>query len=187
MIDLPAKWVAEAAGGRLVAGSADAHGPRRAVVDSRAAGPGDLFVGLPGERADGGAFAPAALAQGAWGVLVGPAHAEEATEPGAPTRPGAATRPGATPPAGEPDPVVIAAPDPLAALVSLARAWRRELGCPAVGVTGSNGKNSTKGILTALLRPQRRTHANRENLNTEVGMPLSLLEAERGTEVLVLE
>ena len=187
MIDLPAKWVAEAAGGRLVAGSVDAHGPRRAVVDSRAAGPGDLFVGLPGERADGGAFAPAALAQGAWGVLVGPAHAEEATEPGAPTRPGAATRPGATPPAGEPDPVVIAAPDPLAALASLARAWRRELGCPAVGVTGSTGKTSTKDILTALLRPQRRTHANRENLNTEVGMPLSLLEAERGTEVLVLE
>ncbi|MDP8944257.1 MAG: UDP-N-acetylmuramoyl-tripeptide--D-alanyl-D-alanine ligase, partial [Actinomycetota bacterium] len=72
-------------------------------------------------------------------------------------------------------------------LGSLARAWRRELGCPAVGVTGSTGKTSTKDILAGLLRPRLRTHANRENLNTEVGLPLSLLAAERGTEALVLE
>ena len=46
--------------------------PERAVVDSRSVGPGDLFVGLPGARVDGGAYAAAALEAGAWGVLVTP-------------------------------------------------------------------------------------------------------------------
>jgi UDP-N-acetylmuramoyl-tripeptide--D-alanyl-D-alanine ligase len=69
----------------------------------------------------------------------------------------------------------------------LAREWRRALACPVIGVTGSTGKTSTKDILSALLRPHRRTHANRENFNTEVGLPLSILEAEPGTEILVCE
>jgi UDP-N-acetylmuramoyl-tripeptide--D-alanyl-D-alanine ligase len=84
-------------------------------------------------------------------------------------------------------PAVIAAADPLAALQSLAREWRRALACPVIGVTGSTGKTSTKDILAALLRPHLRTHANSENLNTEIGLPLSILEAEPRTEVLVLE
>jgi UDP-N-acetylmuramoyl-tripeptide--D-alanyl-D-alanine ligase len=173
VIDKTASWIAEAAGGLLVAGDPDAPGPRRAVIDSRSVGPGDLFFGLPGAAADGGAFAEAALAAGAWGVVVGAAHAERASATFAGTIPANAA--------------LIAAADPLAALQALARAWRRALGCPAIGVTGSTGKTSTKDILAALLRPHRRTHANRENLNTEIGMPLSLLEAEAGTEALVLE
>ena len=56
-----------------------------------------------------------------------------------------------------------------------------------VGVTGSTGKTSTKDILAALLSPQLRTHANRENLNTEIGLPLTILEAAEGTEAMVLE
>src|SRR5439155_20431862 len=77
---------------------------------------------------------------------------------------------------------------PLAALQALARAWRRELGCPVVGITGSTAKTSTKDILTALLRSSwPSTHANLENLNTEIGLPLTILEAERGTEAMVLE
>ena len=82
---------------------------------------------------------------------------------------------------------MLVADDPLAALGALARAWRRELGCRVVGITGSTGKTSTKDILAALLRPGVRTHASRENLNTEIGLPLSLLEAPRGTEAVVLE
>ena len=70
--------VAQAAGGRLVAPGAHTGGPARAVIDSRAAGPGDLFVGLVGENVDGGRFAAQALAGGAWGVLVAPAHADAA-------------------------------------------------------------------------------------------------------------
>jgi UDP-N-acetylmuramoyl-tripeptide--D-alanyl-D-alanine ligase len=143
------------------------------VIDSRSVGEGDLFFGLRGTVADGGTFAEAALEAGAWGVVVGPDHVERAS----------ATFAGAIPA----NAALIAADDPLAALQSLARAWRRALACPAIGVTGSTGKTSTKDILAALLRPHRRTHANRENFNTEIGLPLSLLEAEAGTEALVLE
>jgi UDP-N-acetylmuramoyl-tripeptide--D-alanyl-D-alanine ligase len=165
MIDRDAAWVAAASGGRLVSGDAAARGPRRAVVDSRQVGAGDLFAGLRGVSADGGEFAQAALDAGAWGVLVGPAHAEGLSGDG----------------------VVIAAEDPLAALQSLAREWRRDLGARVVGVTGSTGKTSTKDILATILSAQLQTHANRENLNTEIGLPLTILEAERGTEAVVLE
>jgi UDP-N-acetylmuramoyl-tripeptide--D-alanyl-D-alanine ligase len=167
VIDRNAAWVASAAGGRLVAEGRAPGGPARAVVDSREVGSGDLFVGLRGEHADGGEFAGKALEHGAWGVLVGEQHAEAA----------AAAQSGA----------VIAAPDPLAALQALASSWRRELGCQVAGITGSTGKTSTKDILAALLEPALQTHRNRENLNTEVGLPLSVLEAPRGTEALVLE
>src|SRR5687768_15964709 len=163
-----AAWVAESAGGELLAGGRRLPGPRGAVVDSREAGEGDLFVGLHGSNADGSRFAQGALDAGAWGALVGPARARELVEAGV-------TAP------------VIASENTLDALGLLARAWRRELGCKVVGVTGSTGKTSTKDILAALLAPHMRAHANRENLNTEVGLPLTILEAEPQTEVMVLE
>jgi len=164
-----AVWAAAAAGGELVAGAGATETFARAVVDTRVAGRGDLFVGLRGAHADGGAHAPAALEAGAWGVLVARDHAARASA--------------AAPSEG----VVIAVEDPLAALHGLARSWRRELACGVVGVTGSTGKTSTKDILAALLAPKRRTHASSQNLNTEIGLPLTVLEAPAGTEVLVLE
>jgi UDP-N-acetylmuramoyl-tripeptide--D-alanyl-D-alanine ligase len=173
VIDLTASWVAGAAGGALKAGHPETRGPDRAVVDSREVRAGDLFVGLSGEHVDGGDFADGALRAGAWGVLVTPAHAE---------RLAAAPATGA---GG--DAVVVACESPLPGLQSLALAWRRELGCPAVGITGSTGKTSTKDILASMLARSLRAHANRENLNTEIGLPLALLEADRGTEALVLE
>jgi UDP-N-acetylmuramoyl-tripeptide--D-alanyl-D-alanine ligase len=170
MIDREAAWVAGAAGGRLVSGDAGGPGPRRAVVDSREVDAGDLFVGLVGASADGGEFAAAALEAGAWGALVGPQRADEL----------AAKAGGAA--------VVIAADNTLTALQRLAREWRRELGCSLVGITGSTGKTSTKDILRALLAASGlSTHANRQNWNNEIGLPLSILAAERGTEALVLE
>jgi UDP-N-acetylmuramoyl-tripeptide--D-alanyl-D-alanine ligase len=158
--------VAEAAGGRLVANGDGA--PQRVVIDSRAVGPGDLFVGLPGEHVDGGAFAEQALRAGAWGVLVAPDHAQLQ---------------GQSPESR----AVIAAADPLAALGSLARAWRRELGAKVVGITGSTGKTSTKDLLAAMLAPQLRVVATHANLNTEIGLPLTVLGAPEGTQALVLE
>ncbi len=159
--------VARAAGARLVAPASTTTGPERAVIDSRDAGPGALFVGLRGENVDGGRFAPQALAAGAWGVLTTPDHAEAAR----------CAVPGA----------LIAAEDPLAAMQRLAASWRRELGAHVIGVTGSTGKTSTKDLLLALLSPQRRTLASRANFNTEIGLPLEILSAPPGTEVLVLE
>ena len=164
-----AQWVAEATGGR-VAREGDGSEFERATIDSRDAGPGTLFVGLPGATADGGKFAPQALQAGAWGVLVAEEHA-------GPTANGELPTGGA----------VIAVPNPLDALHALARSYRRHLGAATIGVTGSTGKTSTKDILSALLRPHRKTHASRENFNTEIGLPLTILEAPAGTEALVLE
>jgi UDP-N-acetylmuramoyl-tripeptide--D-alanyl-D-alanine ligase len=137
------------------------------TIDSRDAGPGSLFVGLPGENVDGGAFASTALAAGAWGILASPEHADAAR--------------------GASSGVLLAAEQPLAALQRLAAAWRAELEADVVGITGSTGKTTTKDILLALLAPQRRTVASRANFNTEIGLPLEILAAPAGTEVLVLE
>ena len=177
MIDLSAKRIAQAAGGLLAAGDPERAGPARAVIDSRAIEPGDLFVGLPGAGAHGGDFAVAALDAGAWGVLVDRAYAP-AAEAAAADSVGHSACSGAA---------VIAVDDPLAGLHALARNWRRELGARVFAVTGSTGKTSTKDILAALLRPRLVTHASRENWNTEIGLPLTILEAKRGTEALVLE
>ena len=164
MRDWPAERVAAAAGaelkGTVPLGSG---GPSRAVIDSREAGPGDLFVGLLGENVDGGRFAAQALAQGAWGVLVGDEHADGL------------------------DGLALAVDDPLASLQALATAWRRELGAQVIGVTGSTGKTSTKDVLAAMVAQQRRVVATHANLNTEIGLPLTVLGAPPGTEVLVLE
>ena len=154
--------VAEAAGAQLVAGAADA-GPTRAAIDTRSVEPGDLFFGLVGERVDGGRFAADALAAGAWGVLVTPEHAAGLSG------------------------VVLVAPDPLLALQRLATAWRRALDAAVIGVTGSVGKTSTKQLIAALIAPHRRVAANPANFNTEIGLPLAVLAAPPGTEVLVLE
>jgi UDP-N-acetylmuramoyl-tripeptide--D-alanyl-D-alanine ligase len=159
--------VASAAGAELAAASGYAGGPEVVTIDSRAAGPGSLFIGLPGENVDGGTFAAMALEAGAWGVLVGREHAEQLKD-------------GATG-------VVLAARDPLKSLQTLATAWRRELGAHVIGVTGSTGKTSTKDLLLALLAPHKRTVASRANFNTEIGLPLEILNAPGGTEVLVLE
>jgi UDP-N-acetylmuramoyl-tripeptide--D-alanyl-D-alanine ligase len=160
--------VAFAAGARLVEPGDRTSGPTRAVIDSRHAGPGDLFVGLPGERVDGGRFADAVLGAGAWGVLVGEGWGgvEDPTDGGG---------------------AVIVAQDPLAALQHLATAWRRELGAQVVGVTGSTGKTSTTDLLAAMVDQRRRVVATPANLNTEIGLPLTILGAPAGTEVLVLE
>jgi UDP-N-acetylmuramoyl-tripeptide--D-alanyl-D-alanine ligase len=177
VIDLSAQRLARAAGGHLLAGDSERAGPERAVIDSRTVEPGDLFVGLPGAAADGGRFAPAALDAGAWGAIVSREHASAALDAVEGTV-GHSACSGA---------VVIAVDEPLAALASLARAWRHELGAKVVGVTGSTGKTSTKDILAALLGPRITTRASRENWNTEIGLPLTILETGRGTEALVLE
>jgi UDP-N-acetylmuramoyl-tripeptide--D-alanyl-D-alanine ligase len=151
----------------LAAGARGGEGPTRVVIDSRTAGPGDLFVGLPGASVDGAEFAGQALAAGAWGVLAQARQLE-------PLR---AQATGA----------LLVAEEPLLALAALARAWRRELGARVVAITGSAGKTSTKDILAALLAPALATVASPRNQNTEIGLPLAILAAPPGTEALVLE
>jgi UDP-N-acetylmuramoyl-tripeptide--D-alanyl-D-alanine ligase len=164
--------LASAAGAEVLASGSEG-GPTRAVVDSRDVREGDLFVGLPGERFDGGEFGAEALRRGAWGILVATQWGRELAMQ---------RNMGAT---GEGGGWVLGAADPLASLQSAARAWREELACPVVGITGSTGKTSVKDICRSLLPGE--VHASPENFNTEIGMPLSMLGAAEGTDVLVLE
>ena len=159
VIRLTPGQIAHAAGGRLVAGSAEPAGvddvPVRAVVDSREVAPGDLFVGLAGEHADGGRFAAEAIEHGAWGVDRRAAARRRRCGRGRAAR--RARGRGGGP-------------------ARCARGgWRtrgcerlRGAGCRVVGITGSTGKTSTKDILSRCSRPRYggRVHANRENFNT---------------------
>src|SRR5262245_43890939 len=170
MRSLDGERLAAMAGLEVMAAGPDG-GPERATIDSREARAGDLFFGLPGERADGGQFAGEVLERGAWGIVAGTVWANEL----------AAHRSRSGADGGW----ILAAADPLGALQCLARERRRELGCDVVGITGSTGKTSVKDACRALL--PARTHASPENYNTEIGMPLAILAAPEDSEVLVLE
>ncbi|HEX5763463.1 MAG TPA: UDP-N-acetylmuramoyl-tripeptide--D-alanyl-D-alanine ligase [Solirubrobacterales bacterium] len=171
---LVAEQIAAATGAEIVARGRQ-EPARRATIDSRDAGEGDLFFGLRGERVDGGAFAAAALETGAWGAVVDRETARSPFVADSQTKGERAAGGG----------WVFAVDDPLAALQALAREWRRALGARTVGITGSVGKTSVKDIARALLPGA--VHANRENLNTEIGLPLTVLEAPAETDLLVLE
>jgi UDP-N-acetylmuramoyl-tripeptide--D-alanyl-D-alanine ligase len=161
VIPLTLAEVAAATGGRLAAGAdGSAAVTGSVVVDSRAAGPGDLFVALPGERVDGHDFAAAAVRAGAVGVLGG-------RETGAPG---------------------IVVDDPQRALAELARVVvERLVGMVVVAVTGSSGKTSTKDLLRALLARLGPTIAPEGSFNNEIGGPLTALRAGAGTRYLVAE
>jgi UDP-N-acetylmuramoyl-tripeptide--D-alanyl-D-alanine ligase len=164
LIEFEPSAIADAIGAEVV-GEGGPGFPARASIDSRSVESGDLFFGLPGERADGGEFATRALEDGAWGAVIGSERAGEVAETG--------------------QGWVFASDDPLSALQRLATAWRRELAVPVLGITGSVGKTSVKDIARAIL--PGRVHANEQNLNTEIGLPLTVLSAPRETDLMVLE
>ncbi|MBM9508242.1 UDP-N-acetylmuramoyl-tripeptide--D-alanyl-D-alanine ligase [Actinacidiphila acididurans] len=133
---------------------------RAAVIDSRHAGPGCLFVALPGERTDGHRFAAAAVASGAVAVL--------------------AARPVDVP--------AIVVPDPLDALARLARTVMTRLDSPTVvALTGSAGKTGTKDLLSQLLAKAGTTVATPLSYNNQIGLPLTVLRADAATRCLLLE
>jgi UDP-N-acetylmuramoyl-tripeptide--D-alanyl-D-alanine ligase len=136
----------------------------RAVIDSRRVEPGDLFVALPGEHADGHDYAAEAVSHGAAGVLL--AREVPGTEQAA----------------------CFIVNDPLTALQQLAVAWRDSLRtCEVVGVTGNVGKSTTKLITAAVLAQRYRVQVNEANYNNEIGVPLCLLELRPDTERAVIE
>jgi len=132
-------------------------------TDTRTIQPGALFVALRGERFDAHDHLPAAAAAGATAAVV---------------RRGSAPVPGL---------VLLEVEDTLRAYGALARARRSGIAGPVIGVTGTNGKTSTKEMLAAALRTCWRTHATRANLNNLVGVPATILEAPADTEALVIE
>jgi UDP-N-acetylmuramoyl-tripeptide--D-alanyl-D-alanine ligase len=150
--------LAEATGGRLI-GADGEFGPL--VSDSRRMEPGALFVCLKGPHFDGHAYAEAALAAGADAIL-----AERAVTVEAPRVEVADTR---------------------AAIGGFARAWRDAHGATVVGITGSNGKTTTKNLVASVLREQAPTLATAGNLNNLIGLPLTLARLEPEHRFAVVE
>ncbi|MEX2355627.1 MAG: UDP-N-acetylmuramoyl-tripeptide--D-alanyl-D-alanine ligase [Thermaerobacterales bacterium] len=135
------------------------------VVDSRAVRPGDLFVALAGERADGHDYAAQAVDRGAAAVLGRRDRAEAL--------------------AGMPS---VAVEEPLAALGALAAWYRVRFNVPVVGVTGSVGKTTTKEMIAALLEQKAGpVLKSLGNYNNEIGLPLSVFAWRRDHAAAVFE
>ena len=126
-------------------------------TDSRQPQPGTLFFALNGPSFRGAAFAAQALAAGASHAVVD----EVALAAADPAR-------------------YTYVPDPLAALQALARHHRRQFRIPVLAITGSNGKTTTKELVTAVLAQQFRVLATIGNLNNHIGVPLTLLRLRAG-------
>src|SRR6185437_4190847 len=138
----------------------------RVTTDTRALAPGDLFVALRGERFDGHDFVAPALAAGAAAALVERARASSL--------------------AGN----LIAVDDPLHSLGVLAAFWRSRFDIPVAAVTGSNGKTTTKEMISSIFR----TAAGRDavaatpgNFNNAIGMPLAILALRPSHRLAVFE
>ena len=137
-----------------------------AASDSRAVQPGQIFFALPGERVDGFDFCAAAAKAGAAALVVAAGRGRPNACDGIP---------------------VIEVADPRKALGDLAAAVRRLFKGRVVGVTGSNGKTTTKELIAAALSPAGKVLRTQGNLNTDVGLPLTVLSATGKEDFWVLE
>lgn len=136
-------------------------------TDSRQPQKGSLFVPLKGENFDGHDFVVQAVKNGASGVLIHKWKSEYESLLG--------------------DATLIQVPDTLQSLQDLAQHWRTHCDFQVVGVTGSNGKTSTKEILTQILKEKFRVYSSPGSFNNHWGVPLSLLAADRNCQVVVQE
>ena len=162
MLDLAA--AAQATGARQMGANRSFD---RVTTDSRDLRPGDLFVGIRGERFDGQAFADQALQAGAAAVMV-QAGARIATA----------------------NATVLEVDDTRLALGRLAAFWRGRFAVPLVAVTGSNGKTTVKEMLASILREvagETAVLSTIGNLNNDIGMPLTLLRLNAGHRFAVIE
>ncbi|WP_297847974.1 Mur ligase family protein, partial [Mycobacterium sp.] len=187
MIDLTVAQIADIVGGTLSDVSpqdaAQRHVTGTVEFDSRAVGPGGLFLALPGARSDGHDHAASAVAAGAVAVLaarpVGVPAIVVAPEGASGSRAGVLEH--------DPDGSGAAV---LAALAKLAKAVAAELvagGLTIVGITGSSGKTSTKDLVAAVLDPLGEVVAPPGSFNNELGHPWTVLRATPDTDYLVLE
>ena len=169
MIEIAVNNLAAATGARTVTGEAD-RVCRGCVIDSRQVEEGTIFVAFPGENVDGNDFASRAVQSGAGAVVM--TREPEAELVSLAQDKGCA---------------ILLTDDPEEFLLRLAHAYRLELGCLVVGITGSIGKTTTKDVLAAVLAKRYRVWATKGNFNNLIGMPLTVLSAPADTEVLVLE
>ena len=161
-------WACAAMGGRL---EGNASLPQTmtfcgAATDSREVKPGRLFFALPGERVDGFDFCAKAVAAGAAAVVVDGSRGRPLGCEGVP---------------------VIGVQNPRRALGDLASSVRSRFKGRVVGITGSNGKTTTKELIAAALTVGGSVLRTHGNLNTDVGLPLTMLESTGSEDFWVLE
>lgn len=157
--------IAQVAGGELLQGDPE-EVIRGISTDTRSLEPGDCFVPLKGETHDGHDFIAQALAKKAAAVL----SARRDVESKVPR-----------------ETAVIRVADTLYGLGELARCHRGAHSMPVIGVTGSNGKTSTKEMIAAILGVHHNVQKNAGNFNNLVGVPLTLLSLEAQHQVAVIE
>ncbi|HIZ33350.1 MAG TPA: UDP-N-acetylmuramoyl-tripeptide--D-alanyl-D-alanine ligase [Candidatus Bacteroides merdigallinarum] len=134
------------------------------TTDSRRCKAGSLFIALRGETFDGNAYAAQALEAGcACAVIDNPAYLPEG------------------------DARYLLVDDTLKALQDLARHHRRALGTPILGITGTNGKTTTKELTAAVLSQKYNLHYTQGNLNNAIGVPLTLLGLRPEHQLAVVE
>ena len=161
MISMHASEIASLVGGRLVGRDIEFSGS--VVIDSREATPGSLFAALPGEHVDGHDYVLAAAKQGAvLAFVVRDVNSDQITS--------------------------IVVPDVAIALFQLASEVRKRLtNVTVVGITGSQGKTTTKDMVLQVLSNFGETVAPKESFNNEIGLPLTILKCNEATRYLVLE
>ena len=137
-------------------------------TDSRNLPQGCIFVALKGETFDGNTFALKALEQGASMAIVDDETVYNSIQQ-----------------AGEYSALLVE--NSLLALQDLARAWRRQWGKTIIGITGTNGKTTTKELLAAVLSTKYNTHYTQGNLNNSIGVPLTLLQLTAAHELAIVE
>lgn len=135
---------------------------RHVTTDSRAITPGCIFFAFRGANFDGNAFAPQALEQGAALCVI-------------------------SDPLYKVDDRCIVVPDVLATLQELAREHRRHLTIPVIGITGTNGKTTTKELVHAVLARRYKTSATAGNFNNHLGVPLTILAIPADTQIAIVE
>jgi UDP-N-acetylmuramoyl-tripeptide--D-alanyl-D-alanine ligase len=137
-------------------------------TDSRSVAAGELFFALKGENFDGHDFVSLAKEKGASAAVIAAAESERFKDLGLP---------------------LIAVADPRLALGSLAAAWRARFSLPLVAVTGSNGKTTTKEMLTSIMRAAYgdAVLATQGNFNNDIGLPLTLLKLGPEHKAAVIE
>lgn len=130
-------------------------------IDSRIDGKNGIFVALKGENFDGNNFAAAALKTAKYAIVDNPAVAV--------------------------DNRYIVVDNALKTLQQLATHHRNQLDIPVIGITGTNGKTTTKELINTVLSKQYKTYATKGNLNNHIGVPLSILEITKEHEIAVIE
>ena len=170
----------------------------RVAIDSRQCVPNSVFVALRGERADGHQYVGDAFARGAVCAIVEQVPPHVRVEPHADVEQGMEagcvvvdlaggqvyrTQEDASPEG----PICLVVEDALDALQRLAAWWRARFPARVIGITGSVGKTTTKELVASVLSQRYRVLKSQGNYNNEIGLPLTLLDLDKGHERVVLE